>query len=302
MKTAKIIVCCHKRDVMAAQDPYLPVHVGKALSNLELGIQAGNDGENISTKNRSYCELTGMYWVWKNLHNIDVVGLCHYRRYFDFHNQCDGVLPDTTFKTADFDKTDLSIPAEIIEQMHNGEAYVAKPRYFRQSVYMNYCLAHISDDIRTLERHIMTTQPENICQAWFEYMHGGCQLRHYNMFIMTWADFDRYCSWLFPLLEEMEHQIDIKHYSPVQGRIFGYMAERLMNVWLLANKFILHERPVVWFNDNPCGASRNHLTYYRNLLRSKLAIAITRGEYKNFRKTWGNRVDTNQHQVEYDKL
>ena len=286
MKNTKIIVCCHKQDVMAKDAPYLPVHVGKALSGAELGIQPDNEGENISAKNRSYCELTGLYWAWKNLKDVDVIGLCHYRRYFDFHNQCDSVMPETPFKTEDFDKIDLSIPAEVTENIHDGEAYVAKPRFCRESLFMDYCRAHISDDIRTLENHIMTTQPEEIKEAWYEYMHRRCQLRHYNMFIMTWHDFDAYCSWLFPLLEEMERQIDITHYSAVQGRIFGYMAERLMNVWLLANGFKLHEQPVIWFNDNPGNASRSHLKYYRNLLRSKLALAITRGKYMNFKKGW----------------
>ncbi|MBQ9340256.1 MAG: DUF4422 domain-containing protein [Paludibacteraceae bacterium] len=286
MKTAKIIVCCHKQDVMTKQAPYLPVHVGKALSNAELGIQPDDEGENISAKNRSYCELTGLYWAWKNLKNVDVIGLCHYRRYFDFHNQCDSVMPETPFKTEDFDKIDLSIPADVLENLHEGEAYVAKPRYYRHSLYDDYCIAHVSDDIRTLEKYIMTTQTEDIREAWYEYMHRNCQLRHYNMFIMTWHDFDAYCSWLFPLLEEMEKQIDITHYTPVQGRIWGYMAERLMNVWLLAKGFKLHERPVIWFNDYPGNASRSHLKYYRNLLRSKLALAITRGEYKNFKRSW----------------
>ena len=286
MKTAKIIVCCHKQDVMAKQEPYMPVHVGKALSKAELGIQADNEGENISAKNRSYCELTGMYWAWKNLKGVDVIGLCHYRRYFDFHKQCDGVMPETCFKTEDFEKVDLSVPAELLENIHDGEAYVAKPRFYRESLYSDYCRAHISNDIRTLENYIMTTQEEPIRWAWHEYLHRNCQLRHYNMFIMTWHSFDAYCSWLFPLLEEMARQIDITHYTPVQGRVFGYMAERLMNVWLLANKFHLNEQPVIWFNDYSGNASRSHLKYYRNLFRSKLALAITCGEYKNFKKSW----------------
>ena len=286
MKTAKIIVCCHKQDVMATQEPYLPVHVGKTLSSAELGIQSDAEGDNISDKNRSYCELTGMYWAWKNLKGVDVIGLCHYRRYFDFHGQCDSVMPETCFATDQFDQVDLSIPENVVESLQDGMAYVSKPRFYRESLYVNYCIAHISDDIRTLENHIMTTQTEDIKKAWFEYMHRNCQLRHYNMFLMTWHNFDAYCSWLFPLLAEMERQIDISHYLPLQGRIFGYMAERLMNVWLLAKHFRLFEKPVIWFNDYPGQVSRSHLKYRINLLRSQLALAITRGEYNNYKKSW----------------
>lgn len=271
---------------MATQEPYLPIHVGKMLSSADLDIQSDAEGENISAKNRSYCELTGMYWAWKNLKNVDVIGLCHYRRYFDFHGQCDSVMPETCFATEQFNQMDLSIPEKVVERLKDGEAYVAKPRFYRESLYSDYCRAHVSDDIRTLENYIMTTQPEDIKRAWFEYMHCNCQLRHYNMFLMTWRDFDAYCSWLFPLLMEMEHQIDISHYSPVQGRIFGYMAERLLNVWLLAKQFKLHEQPIIWFNDYPGHASRSHFKYYRNLFRSKIALSITRGEYNNFKKSW----------------
>lgn len=67
----------------------MPIHVGKVLHpDVDLGIQRDDTGDNISLKNSSYCELTGMYWAWKNLRGVDVIGLCHYRRYFDFYGQC----------------------------------------------------------------------------------------------------------------------------------------------------------------------------------------------------------------------
>ena len=84
----KILVCCHKQDVCATEPPYFPIQVGKAISQVDLGIQGDDTGDNISHKNASYCELTGMYWAWKNLKDVDVIGLCHYRRYFDFYGQC----------------------------------------------------------------------------------------------------------------------------------------------------------------------------------------------------------------------
>ena len=44
----KILVCCHKKDIMATEAPYFPIHVGKALSDKDLSIQPDNEGENIN--------------------------------------------------------------------------------------------------------------------------------------------------------------------------------------------------------------------------------------------------------------
>lgn len=59
---------------------YLPVQVG-AEGKTDLGYTRDNTGENISSKNPSFCELTGLYWAWKNL-DADYIGLVHYRRHF----------------------------------------------------------------------------------------------------------------------------------------------------------------------------------------------------------------------------
>ena len=77
----QIIVAAHKAYRMPTDPMYLPLHVGKAGKDLELGFQGDNTGENISEKNATYCELTGLYWAWKNL-NADYIGLAHYRRHF----------------------------------------------------------------------------------------------------------------------------------------------------------------------------------------------------------------------------
>lgn len=85
--TVKIIVATHKKYEMPQDAMYLPLHVGaegKTDQNgnpLDLGYQKDNTGENISNKNAAYCELTGLYWAWKNL-DTDYTGLAHYRRHF----------------------------------------------------------------------------------------------------------------------------------------------------------------------------------------------------------------------------
>ena len=85
--SATIVVATHKKYRMPNDPLYLPVHVGAEGKKdakgrpLDFGYQKDNEGDNISLKNPRYCELTGIYWAWKNL-ECDYIGLVHYRRYF----------------------------------------------------------------------------------------------------------------------------------------------------------------------------------------------------------------------------
>lgn len=255
----KIIVCCHKDDVKVSQEPYLPVHVGKALTNQELGIIGDDTGDNISAKNKSYCELTGLYWAWKNLKDVDVIGLCHYRRYFDFHNQSLSILPYTKFGKDSFDKLDFSVPKNIIESVSKGK--VVAPRVMNNvgSLYDEYCICHNSEDLRTLEDVVKEKSSPSYASAFDKVMHLTHKPLCYNMFLMGWKDFDKYCSWLFDILAEVEARIDISNYSPVQQRVFGYMAERLFNVWVYAeNKKVIH-KPLMFIMDEKQGSKVNYI-------------------------------------------
>ena len=70
----------HKKYQMPRDEMYLPLHVG-CEGKENIGFQGDNTGENISTKNPNFCELTGLYWAWKNL-DAEYIGLVHYRRHF----------------------------------------------------------------------------------------------------------------------------------------------------------------------------------------------------------------------------
>ena len=73
-----IMSVTHKKYWMPEDELYMPVQVG---FNEPLGFARDNTGENISEKNKNYCELTALYWGWKNL-KADYIGLDHYRRHF----------------------------------------------------------------------------------------------------------------------------------------------------------------------------------------------------------------------------
>lgn len=246
----RILVCCHKKDVMASQPPYFPIHVGKVLSNTDLGIPGDNTGDNISEKNASYCELTGVYWAWKNFSDVDYIGLCHYRRYFDFHNLCHPQLPQKVFPVSEFPNLNLSVTDDVVSELQRGHVFVANPIVYSQSLYLRYCKRHNRDDFKAMEQIIRDGQPEKVVRAFYDTMICGNRLFPCNMFLMRWSDFDDYCSWLFPLLAQLEESIDISNYDSYQRRIFGFMGERLLNVWLRANGKHTVCKPFIMLSDD----------------------------------------------------
>ena len=79
-KKIEIYIAVHKKANVLRREGYIPLHVG-AEGKEDLGFVKDNTGDNISCKNPNYCELTGLYWIWKNS-NYNKVGLSHYRRFF----------------------------------------------------------------------------------------------------------------------------------------------------------------------------------------------------------------------------
>ena len=115
MKDIKVIVATHKKYKMPEDKLYFPIHVGKEGKN-DIGFIGDNTGDNISVKNPNFCELTGLYWAWKNL-EADYIGLTHYRRHFSIqHNlpkDTDGRLKRViTLEEADklFNNVDIILP------------------------------------------------------------------------------------------------------------------------------------------------------------------------------------------------
>ena len=263
----KILVCCHKKDIFKESDTFLPIHVGKAISDIDLGIIGDDEGINISHKNASYCELTGMYWAWKNLKDTDYIGLCHYRRYFDFNKIGRPFFPITTMPSKNFTDIDLSLNHESIQYLENGTCIVAKPCHLGTSLYLHYCEGHYSPDIKALGDVIKNTLPPKYTKAFFSVMLENNKFSPFNMFIMSWKQFDQYCNWLFPILEKLEKEIDITSYPNDQKRIYGYLGERLLNIYIKAERIKTKQYPILKISDEP---EIDNISTIKYLLRSYL--------------------------------
>lgn len=230
----KIIVATHKPYKMPADEVYLPVHVGRNISNnwqgTELENYAGdNTGDNISSKNRNYCELTALYWAWKNL-DYEYLGLAHYRRHFKggSGDKWQSILSKSDAEKL-LDKYNVILPK--------------KRDYFIESTYDQYVHAHNRQDLDKTLEIIKEFYPEYI-PAWDRVM-KSTRGHRFNMFIMKKEILDSYLQWLFDILFKLEEVLDISGYSANDRRVFGFVSERLLDVWLITNNISYTELPVI---------------------------------------------------------
>ncbi len=231
--TIKILVATHKPYRIPADPVYMPLQVGAALHE-PLGYVKDNAGENISAKNPNFCELTGLYWAWKNL-SCDYIGLCHYRRYFAhpvYSRDLDRVKA-SIYTYSDYEK--LLQQYDVILPM--------KRNYYIETVRSQYEHAHFKSDLDETERIIAEKYPDY--SAAFTRVMNRRRLHLYNMFVMSKARFDAYCQWLFTILFTLEQRIDISTYDTYEARVFGFLSERLFNIWLEKQQLRAVEIPVV---------------------------------------------------------
>ena len=251
----KIIVAAHKKYWMPDDNMYLPLHVGaegKTDENgqpLDLGYTKDNTGDNISVKNANYCELTGLYWAWKNL-DADYIGLAHYRRHF------------SNGKKGKDKKTKVISKAEMEERLKDTDILLPTPRnYVIETNYSQYAHAHHAIDLDTTKKILKEQFPEYL-NAWNISMKKTTGHR-FNMFVMKKELFDAYCAWLFDVLFELEKRLDISTYNQNDSRVFGFVSERLLDIWINTNKYPYKENPYVFME------SQNWLVKGGNFVKRK---------------------------------
>lgn len=232
-KKIKILVATHKPDIVYKDDVFMPIHVGHTNSKFDLGFQSDDTGENISAKNPNYCELTAMYWAWKNLKDIDYIGLCHYRRYFDFSTHDAALRQITVDELETFGRLNSSLLQEKVERMEDDE--VILPRFWSlpHSVLEEFQDTVLRQDMHVLFHVIKKMYPEYF-GALEKYMLGNHRTG-YNMFVMTKKRFDDYSCWLFSILEEVERHVKLSPYT-IYRRMFGYMGEWLLPIYCWRNQ------------------------------------------------------------------
>lgn len=226
-------VITHKHfDYQKLTKGYRPLLVGADRNANSDNFLQDNTGENISSKNSSFCELTGLYWIWKNS-NDETVGLSHYRRYFSNYTDSTklyfGCFIRGNVEPIKVNKLDYLIK--------NGYDWiVSKPQIGGDgNLWEQFANYHHENDMKTVRDVIKSISPDYLGS--FDHVMNKCKMASfYNMFYTSRTELEQYASWLFKILFATEKRIDISSYDNYQKRLYGFLGERLMNVWLYHRK------------------------------------------------------------------
>ncbi|AJA56771.1 DUF4422 domain-containing protein [Lactococcus lactis] len=268
---AKIYVSMHKPSYVPENKYLTPIQVGTSLAKKEIpDVLYDNVGENISSKNKRYCELTAQYWAWKHDKDSDYLGFWHYRRYMSFDTGAAnketiwGVIPREKITAEEL--KEFSITENDMAEVIDGSDLII-PDSWRVIDTVNLektgKLTHISlydhwvqhlekSDIDTLIAVISEKYPD-YTRALFEVLYSDIA-PFYNMFIMKRSLFEEYNEFCFGVLEEIEKQVDHEKYSVELYRTLGHIGERLVAIFakhleLTRKDLTILRLPVVQWSD-----------------------------------------------------
>ncbi len=231
-----IFIACHKPCYIPDEAIFYPVRVGAELHAQPIeGMQDDNEGENISSLNPDYCELTAQYWAWKHA-DCEYYGFFHYRRFLAFDRVCelhsDGSLGVKLTPYIELDNSwdDLSAykidTAHIQTVIHGYDILTVCREHINTSVYEQFARYHDAAALDKAIELIRSHHPE-YTEAAYRYM-SSRDIYYMNMYIMRREVFLSYMDWLFGILFELDGLLGKEQREP---RLMGYIAERLFGIY-----------------------------------------------------------------------
>ena len=235
MSNIKIIVAAHKKYKMPKDEMYIPVQVGAEGKEQIENYTPDNTGENISKLNPYFCELTGLYWAWKNL-EADYIGLVHYRRYFTNEKK----IPKEEDK-----KFDCILTKDQLEvKLANADVVLPQKRkYYIENLYSHYEHTMYVEPLEQTRKIIQEKYPEYLDE--FDMLHKRTSAHMFNMLIMKKDILNEYCTWLFDILFELQNRIDESKYDSFHARFYGRISELLLDIWINKNQIKYEEVKVI---------------------------------------------------------
>ena len=210
-----VFTMTHKKFDEPKDGIYVPLHVGRAKAK-DLGYAGDDTGDQISAMNCYYGELTGVYWIWKNFKTAGAVGVCHYRRYLvDDH---DVILTEKEYETL----------------LQHYDIITTKVLRLNCAYYDGYAANHHIKDLIETGNVIREKYPDYY-DAYEQIVHSN-QTLFGNIMVTSKQLFDEYAAWLFDIFFEVQKRIDIDSYDDYHKRVFGFISEILLLVWITQRK------------------------------------------------------------------
>ena len=224
-----IYIATHKKFNVPNLNGYCALQVG-AEGKEKYGYLRDNIGNHISGKNANYCELTGLYWIWKNTDD-SYKGLVHYRRYFGRNNLSNKI-------------SDICSYEYLLNCLKSVDIVLPYVEYFKQNANEEILLHCCTEEIFDKLRQIIETKYPDYIETYDRYFNEN-KASLFNMLFCKREIFDAYCEWLFSILFVLEKQVDLAKLNTYQQRLYGFLSERLLNVWVIKNKLVVKHLPVI---------------------------------------------------------
>jgi Domain of unknown function (DUF4422) len=243
--SGKIFVVTHIKPDKKLPKGYDYIGVGSRNLNLSYSDMTG---ESIAKLNPYFSELTAIYWIWKNFkcHSDDFVGIMHYRR----------VLVDGRFSALKKKPIDIKNIEKILT---SKDLIVPEKTYLPPNCYHNYAAEHDQSDLN-LVLSIAESRDGVEKGTYLKFLNNLKTAHICNILICKKRIFDAYCSWLFPILFESLETISSEGRDAYQKRAFGFLSERLFNVWLYGNGYEIEQ----------CRMIRTDFSFVKNFNRRRL--------------------------------
>ena len=132
-------------------------------------------------------------------------------------------------------KTHEILAKHEIEQLLSAHDVILwKKLHLHESVERFYYRgAGYKKDILLLKKVLLDIYPDYMATC--EKVLDKKSASYANMFVMHREQFDKYCEWLFKILFTMEKKLDMTEYTVQEKRVYGYLGEILLNVWVEKN-------------------------------------------------------------------
>ena len=243
---AQIYMLCHKQVEygLLNNELYTPLEVGAECRKQPVAEVRDNTGDNISEYKSVMAEMTGVYWIWKNL-DTPIIGQCQYRRRL--------ILPEDF----DFKKCLGECKGECQgEPGENFKAITCKPVFFNCSVADQFAACHSKQYLQVVEAIVKSAYPD-FKDSWDKYILKSNKLYYSNSFILKKEDYNEYCSFYFDIMNKFFNYYDLRTIEDVEDFVLtnirkglqhdalgmsrgyfysmqlgGFIAERLWTLWV----------------------------------------------------------------------